>query len=315
MQLRSFPVTDPPFLRPKFRVQTVQAAPPAWHSLLSFLKPQHWLLPMVAMFCGAGMAGPQILPPHDLTLLILGLTLVGPLLGGAGRAINAYFDRDVEADPDRPDPFGRLSADAIVATMGILSLLALLVAHHLGAFAFNVTALTLATHFALNAPPLRLRRQTWWNVVFYGIISLGGPWILGGALFNSLSENSIVLASLFGFGAVGLQLAGTLHRGLGERRAGLQTLAALLGPEIGAWIAALVIDTSLLGAAIVCLGAQALIASGGLLVLLLMQLGLQVAGFQQPASKRHAYATASVILYMAAMMLSVASMPPALPAL
>lgn len=306
MQLRSFPVIDRAVATvPEITVTTVKAAPPVWKTVLGMLRPHRWALPMVALLCGALISGGETTLRDHGAALALGLLLVGPLLTGAGSAINAYFDRDVAAhhayDLLRS---ARLNQDAIVATLGVLSVLSLLVAHQLGSFAFNVTSLTLAIYFALNAPPLQLRRHTWWNAVFFGLVSAGGPWILGETFVAPISANSIVLASIFGFGALGLHLLDTLHRGAGERRAGLRTLAALLGPEVGLGIAALVIDTSLLGAGIVCYGGQALPAAGAILVALVLMLSLQLASFKRTAIKPSMVYAFSLVLFMAAMLLS-----------
>ena len=119
-----------------------------------------------------------------------------------------------------------------------------------------------------------------------------------------------MLACIFGFGAVGLQLAGSLHRSRGERLAGLQTLAATFGPEVGALIAALVVDTALMGAAIVCFGAQATIPAGVLAGTLLLQLIVQ---FLAPRVNRVAVSAVSMVLYMVAMGVGASSLFNALP--
>ncbi|MNX97213.1 bacteriochlorophyll/chlorophyll a synthase [compost metagenome] len=125
---------------------------------------------------------------------------------------------------------------------------------------------------------------------------------------GGVTQSAIELAAIFSFGAVGLHLLDTLHRGEGERRAGLQTLAAVFGPEVGAGIAALIINTSLLGAAIACAGAQVMHAALGIALTLLAQFTLQYVGFRQPAGKRGAFAVLSFALYMAAMALAASAL-------
>lgn len=310
MQLRAFPVIDRRVMTmPEITVTTRPAAPPAWKTVIQMLRPYRWALPMVALLCGALLSGGTAAVRDQWAVLGLGLLLAGPLLTGAGSAINAYFDRDVTAHHAYELLRStRINLDAIVASIGVLSLLSLLVANQLGSFAFNVTILTLAIYFALNAPPLRLRRHTWWNALFFGLISAGGPWILGETLVGPISVNSLVLASIFGFGALGLHLVDTLPRGEGERRAGLRTLAAILGPEVGAGISALVIDTSLLGAAIICFGGQALSAAGAILAAMAVLLTLQLASFKRPAIKPGVVYAVSLVLFMAAMLLSATSL-------
>lgn len=310
MQLRSFPVLDRPAAMPAEITATVSnGPPPSWIKLLRLVQPYRGLTSMVALGCGAAMAGGDLLSPHRLPTLALALLLVGPVLNGAGHAINAYFDRNLFAASERhPEAPQRLTSDAIVATIGILCLLSLMLAHQLGPFAFNVTCATLAIHFALNAPPLSLRRQSWWNGLFFGIVSVAGPWLLGEALVGSVTQSAVELAAIFSFGAVGLHLLDTLHQGEGERRAGLQTLAAVFGPEVGAGIAALIINTSLLGAAIACAGAQVMHAALGIGLTLVAQFTVQFVGFRQAAGKRGAFAVISFVLYMAAMALAASAL-------
>lgn len=308
MQLRSFPVLDRPAAMPaEFTVVVSRGFPPAWLKLLRLVKPYRGLTSMVALGCGAAMAGGDLLAPQRLPLLALALLLVGPLLNGAGHAINAYFDRHLFT-ADRHPEVPHLTSDAVVATIGILCLLSLMLAHQLGPFAFNITCATLAIHFALNAPPFSLRRQSWWNGLFFGIVSVAGPWLLGEALVGTVTQSAVELAVIFSFGAVGLHLLDTLHQAKGERRAGLQTLAAVFGPEVGAGIAALIINTSLLGAAIACAGGQVMHAALGIGLTLVAQFTVQFVGFRQPAGKRGAFAVISFVLYMAAMALAASAL-------
>ncbi|HEY9897957.1 MAG TPA: UbiA family prenyltransferase [Pantanalinema sp.] len=310
MQLRSFPVLDRPAAMPAEREAALPAREaPSWVKVLKLVQPYRGLTSMVALACGAAMAGGDLLSPHRLPTLAIAMILVGPLLNGAGHAINAYFDRHLPGFAERRlEAPTRLTSDGIVATIGILCLLSLVLAHQLGAFAFNVTGLTLAIHFALNAPPLSLRRQSWWNGLFFGIVSVAGPWVLGVTLEGSVTQSAVELAAIFSFGAVGLHLLDTLHQGEGERRAGLQTLAAVFGPEVGAGIAALIINTSLLGAAIACAGAQVMHAALGIALTMLAQVTLQFVGFRQSAGKREAFAVMSFVLYMGAMALAASAL-------
>lgn len=309
MQLRSFPVIDRTVgSTPELTVVAAHEAPGFWRRALEVLQPHRWLLPMVSLGCGVAISSGDSFSKIGWATLAMALALVGPLVTGAGYAIHAYFDRDVqELDGlGRLVLSGRATTDAVVATIGVLSLVSLLVAHQLGSFAFNVASLTLALFFALNAPPLRLRRQTWWNSLCFGLVSVGTPWILGQSLVGAYSQNSILLACIFAFGALGLQLLDSLHRGAGERRAGLRTLAALLGPEVGAGIAAVVIETSLLGAAIIGFGNQAVAAASGLLAVMAAQLVVLLLGVRR-LDHRGLFTAVSFGLFMLAMLLAASS--------
>ncbi|MNR91749.1 bacteriochlorophyll/chlorophyll a synthase [compost metagenome] len=260
-------------------VQTRLATPEglrqlAWKDALTLMRPQQWFLPMGAMLAGSLAAGCGDHLMATLPQLLMGLVLVGPLLAGSSNVINAYFDRDLEA-PGGPLSSGRMTPDLAVAQIAVMALLALGVANLLGPWIFALAIASLFISLAVNAPPLRLRRQTWWNGLFHGVAAIAFPWVIGHLPHGALTVNSGILAGLFAFGAMGLQIMAGLTDADREREAGIRSFAALLGPELGALVSALLVNTAILGAAILCYDGNALAASGALSVLFAVTLAVQ----------------------------------------
>ncbi|GEM_PF-1111881 len=248
--------------------------PLSWKDALLVMRPRQWVLPVGAMLAGSLAAG---CGDHLMTTwpqLLLAVVLVGPLLSGTGNVINAYFDRDVEA-PGGPLSSGRLTPDLAVAQIAVMALLALGAANLLGPQIFALAIASVFIALAVNAPPLRLRRQTWWNGLFHGIAAVALPWVIGHLPHGALTVNSGILAGLFAFGAMGLQIMAGLTDAEREREAGIRSFAALLGAEVGALVSALLVNTAILGAAILCYDANALAASGALTVVFAVALSLQ----------------------------------------
>lgn len=260
-------------------VQTRLATPDrsrglAWKELVRLTRPRDWYLPMGAMLAGSLAAGCGDHLMVTWPQLLLGLALVGPLLAGSSNVINAYFDRDIEPEGG-PISSGRLTPDLVVAQIAVMAVLALGAAHLLGPWIFGLAIASLFISLAVNAPPIRLRRQTWWNGLFHGVAAIAFPWVIGHLPHAELTVNSGLLAGLFAFGALGLQIMAGLTDAEREREAGIRSFAALLGAEVGALVSALLVNTAILGAAILCYDGEAMAASGVLSALFAVTLAVQ----------------------------------------
>jgi bacteriochlorophyll/chlorophyll synthetase len=294
---------------------------------LELSNPAGWLLPMAAFFCGAVASG-QIVPDTTHAIRLgLGLVLAGPFLAGMNSVVNSLFDRDLDAinHPERPLPSGRLSVNSVIAQMWLMGMLVTLYAHMLEnglgtrldavlglgggeqRGVFYLTIASLALIFAVNAPPLSLRRNTWWSGIFFGILAVALPWLTGHLLFGPLSFISTVFAICFAFGAVGLLILAALNNVEGERRVGIRSLSALLGREMGILIAAMLIDTAILAAAILA-APQNLPSVFALVGLCLLQVGLQVAFFRRPSMPTWVQVTAAGV-FVGAMVTAAATLP------
>ncbi len=324
MQLRSFPVVarTTEELRPPLARRTLSL----WRLSLALGRPSSWVLPMTALASGALASGALSLDGDHVLRLVCGLLLAGPLMGGMSALVNALFDRDIDAinSPDRPLPSGQISTNAAIAQMGLMSLAILLYAHgleeglgtHLDSRLglgtsdadgiFLLVALTLGLIFAENAPPLSLRRNTWLSGVFFGFIAVLLPWFMGNLLFGPLTLASALNGVSFGLGAVGLLILLALRKVEGDRRVGVRSLSALLGPEVGFAIGAILVDTAYLAAGILMAG-QRWVSVAGLGGLLVLQVVLQVWFLRRRMPPRWTLA-AAIALFGAGMIVSAATL-------
>jgi chlorophyll synthase len=298
-----------PFASPReILVQTRLATPEglrqlSWKDTLQLMRPQQWILPMGAMLAGSLAAGCGDHLMATWPQLLLGLALVGPLLAGSSNVINAYFDRDIEA-PGGPLSSGRMTPDLVVAQIAVLAILALGAAHLLGPWIFGLAITSVFISLAVNAPPFRLRRQTWWNGLFHGVAAIAFPWVIGHLPHASLTVNSGLLAGLFAFGALGLQIMAGLTDAERDREAGIRSFAALLGAEVGALVSALLVNTAILGAAILCYDGNAVAASGALAALFAVTLAVQSSFLWRGALRERGSVAVVHGLYMVSMIIA-----------
>lgn len=263
----------PPTLR-VLRAETVslplQPERAPWQLSLRTARPERWIIPIAAMLAGALATGQVPATGVGATRLAFGALLCGPLITGLGSVVNAIFDRDLDSvnHPERPLPSGALPLNVLVAQMGLMGMLMLFFAHLLdhglglswsghfgvgstdGSGVFYATLAASALVFAMNAPPLSLRRQTWASGLFNALCVVFMPWLVGILLFAPPVTGALLLGAGFTYGAVGLFTLGTLGDVDAHRRVGLRTLAALLGPEMGLLIGSMLLLTSLVAVAI-----------------------------------------------------------------
>ena len=300
MQLRAFPVRDRVERRDRSVWQTHPWSRPVRHPrIFAALEAQEWPVPIVSVLAGA-----LAVPHADATLatwgrILLGALLMGPVVNGTSSLIANFFDR--AHTPELPVGL----RDTWVALMGGLAILVALLGHVLGDFAFWISMASAGLALALSAPPLRLRREAWWNGLLGGLTLVMLPWMLGSTLMGVSPFEAWLLSTVFAFGAVGLHLGLNLDRSFHERQAGLQTLGAVFGPEVGALMAAVMVDTSLVGAGIVGAGKQspaALLAIGLLAVWMVV---LQILATRMPAGRRGAIFLSMQVLFLLAMVVAV----------
>ncbi len=327
MQLHAFPVLGRTSERLRLTLFSQTEEKPVWLHSLQLSHPAGWLLPMAAFGCGAVASGKLVPDAGGALRLALGLILAGPLLAGMNAVVNALFDRDIDAitNPGRPLPSGKLPINSVISQMALMGMLILLYAqlleHGLGSRIdaslgfgsidvggiFYMTIASLAVVFAVNAPPLSLRRNTWWSGIFYGVLAVGFPWVTGHLFYAPVTLSSALFAGCFAFGAVGLLMLAALNKVEGERRVGIRSLSALLGREVGLLIGAMLVDTAIMAAAILA-APHGLPAVGALGALLLVQVGLQFVCFRRAHTPAWAYA-AAVATFGAAMVTAAASLP------
>jgi chlorophyll/bacteriochlorophyll a synthase len=213
---------------------------PAPAVVLELLKPITWFPPMWAFACGVVSAGVPL--REQWPVLLLGIVLAGPLLCAASQAVNDWFDRHVDAinEPQRPIPSGRLPGRWGLYIALAWSVLSLAVATVLGPWVFAAAALGVLLAWAYSAPPLRLKRNGWWGNAAVGLSYESLAWITGAAAVLGDAAPALpvlLLALLYGVGAHGIMTLNDYKSIEGDRRSGVGSLPARLGPHRAAWVA------------------------------------------------------------------------------
>ncbi|MEL6977507.1 MAG: chlorophyll synthase ChlG [Pseudomonadota bacterium] len=213
---------------------------PEWRTALELIKPITWFPPMWAFLCGvvsaAGAAAPERWPE-----ILLGLLLAGPVVCGMSQAANDWCDRHVDAinEPHRPIPSGRMPGRwGLWIALG-MSALALGLGALLGPWGFGATVLAVFCAWAYSAEPLRLKRSGWVGPGVVGLCYEGLPWFTGAAVISGAMPEPrvIAIAALYAIGAHGIMTLNDFKALEGDRRMGVRSLPATLGPERAARVA------------------------------------------------------------------------------
>jgi chlorophyll synthase len=215
---------------------------PAGTAILELLHPITWFPPMWAFGCGVVSSGQPVL--ENWPLVVLGVTLAGPLVCGTSQAVNDWFDRHVDAinEPGRPIPSGRVPGRWGLGVATLWTLLSLVVAASLGTWVFWAAALGLALAWAYSAPPLRLKGNGWWGNTAVGLSYEGLAWVTGAAVMlgGVLPDwRILVMAGLYSAGAHGIMTLNDFKAIDGDRRMGVRSLPVQLGVSGAAWAACL----------------------------------------------------------------------------
>ncbi|HEY9764801.1 MAG TPA: UbiA family prenyltransferase [Chroococcales cyanobacterium] len=306
MQLRSLPTLEPVRLPQGI----AQPAPTRFSHFFALIRPTFWLAPIWALLCGVLTTGEIPSTLNSFLRIALAVLLVGPILSSSFHLLRSFFERDLDAInfPFKPLPTGKISPDRVVALAAFALIGGLFIAQLLGPVPFGLSAFAFLLTLILDAPPVQLRRNSWLSPLACALTTVGIPWILGQSLFASLSIPSLVIPGIFAFGYIGIDLFFALPHIEHDRRVEIRSLVAVFGKEVGIGIAALLIDTALLGATILCLGSQNLVISGFLLTTLILQVSLQVALFATLGkNEKNWHLPIASVLFGVAMMLAAAA--------
>jgi chlorophyll synthase len=289
---------------------------PAGAAVLELLKPITWFPPMWAFGCGVVSSGEPVL--ENWSLVLLGVTLAGPLACGTSQAVNDWFDRHVDAinEPQRPIPSGRMPGRWGLAIAITWTGLSLLVAASLGTWVFWATALGMAMAWAYSAPPLRLKRNGWWGNTAVAFSYEGLAWITGAAvMLGGVLPNwrILLLAGLYSTGAHGIMTLNDFKSVEGDRRTGVRSLPVQLGIRGAAWAACLFMAAPQL--AVIALLAvwqrpQHALAVG---VVLLVQLLLMIRFLRAPREQAAWFSAFGVSVYVTGMLVSAFALREMLP--
>jgi chlorophyll synthase len=218
------------------------APAPALPAVLELLKPITWFPPMWAYGCGVVSAG---LPLADRwPSLVAGILVAGPLVCGTSQAVNDWYDRQVDAinEPSRPIPSGRVPGNWGLYISVLWTALSLVVATLLGPWGFVAALIGMALAWAYSAPPFRLKRNGWLGNSAVAVCYEGLPWFTGAAVMTATLPDwrIVVIAALYSFGAHGIMTLNDFKSIEGDRRMGIGSLPARLGPERAARLACIV---------------------------------------------------------------------------
>lgn len=216
-----------------------QSARTTFAAVVELSKPVTWFPPMWAFMCGVVSSGAVSF--ETVPLLLGGIILAGPLLCAGSQTVNDWFDRHVDAinEPDRPIPSGRIPGRWGLWIAIFWSVAGLAWAAMLGPWVLLGAALGVALSWAYSAPPVRLKRSGIWGPLSVGVSYEGLAWFTGAAVMAQAlpDARTIILAALFSAGAYGIMVLNDFKAIEGDRRMGLGSLPAVLGPERAAWIA------------------------------------------------------------------------------
>jgi chlorophyll synthase len=270
------------------------------------LKPITWFPPMWAYMCGAVSAGVPL--GEHWPALLLGMLLAGPFVCGTSQAVNDWYDRDVDAinEPGRPIPSGRIPgqwglAIAILGTLASLALAALL-----GPVVLAATIVGLLLAWGYSAPPLRLKRSGWLGPLAVAIAYEGLTWFTGAAVMQGAVPGApqLWLAGLYAAGAFGIMTLNDFKAVEGDARMGIASLPVTLGVRPAAVLACLAMLVPQLAVIGLLLHWEALLAAGGVLLLVVGQLGLMARLLGDPARLAPWFNATGTTLYVLGMLVA-----------
>jgi len=274
--------------------------------MLRLIKPITWFPPIWAYLCGSVSVGVPL--AGQWPMVILGMVLAGPIVCGMSQAANDWCDRHVDAvnEPDRPIPSGRIPGRWGLYIALAMTVLSLAVGWLLGPWGFGATVVGVIAAWAYSAEPVRLKRSGWWGPGLVGLSYEGLPWFTGAAVLLSGAPGFeiVTIALLYAFGAHGIMTLNDFKALEGDRQYGVRSLPVVLGPEVAAKIACMVMTLAQL------LVVSLLLVWGkpwhglAVLVLLVVQFAAMRVLFADPKGKAPWYNGTGVVLYVAGMMVS-----------
>jgi chlorophyll/bacteriochlorophyll a synthase len=271
---------------------------------VALMKPVTWFGPMWAFLCGAIASGATGWNLPDISRILLGIVMAGPILCGISQVINDYFDREVDAlnEPNRLIPAGLVSLKQVVVTILLLMPIGIAIALYLGRGVSILTGVGLLLAMSYSAPPLRAKRNGWVGNSLVAISYEGLAWMAGHLAFAPLTGASILIALLYSFGAHGIMSINDYKSIVGDRLSGIRTIPVLYGPKRAAWLIVLTMNLAQVGViAAFALWGNWLIA-GIVLVIVLLQLPIQRRFIQQPTELYLKFSAIGVSFFVWGMM-------------
>ena len=251
---------------------------------IALMKPITWFAAMWAFLCGAVASGGLELSFADITRLLLGITMAGPILCGMSQVINDYFDREIDAlnEPDRLIPAGLVTDGQIIGTIIALLLVGFSLALVLGEKVAMLTGIGIVLALVYSAPPLRAKRNGWVGNTLVAIAYEGLAWLAGHVAFGTLSPESILIAALYSFGAHGIMSINDYKSIEGDARVGINPIPVLYGPHRAAWMIVITMNVAQAGVILAMLVWGNWIAALVLVGIVMVQIPTQRTFLQDP---------------------------------
>jgi len=266
-------------------------------SLRSFAKPGTWFAPMWAIMVGAIGSSGSTWSLSTIGRVLLAMLMAGPLLCAFSQVINDHFDRDVDRinEPLRPTAADRLGGRAVALVAVVLAALALTIAFYLGRTVGYLAIGGMALAIAYSAPPIRLKaRDGWLANTACAFAYEGIAWVAGAATFGTVTQGTLVLATLFSFGAHGLMTLNDFKSVAGDLQLGLRSIPVMLGPRKAILQAVSFINAFQMLAFVYVAWQGVWLAAAAMSLLLLVQLPMQRKLAADPAKLAPWYCAAAI---------------------
>lgn len=281
-------------------------------AVLELFKPVTWFAAMWAFMCGAVSSGQPFF--GNLHLILGGMLLAGPMVCASSQAVNDWYDRHVDAinEPDRPIPSGRIPGRWGLYLAIIWSSLSLLLGLALGIWAFAATCVAVFLAWAYSAPPLRLKLNGWWGNAAVGISYEGISWFTGAAVLLGALPHPYVLFLAFAYsvGAHGIMTLNDFKSIEGDRRMGVRSLPAQLGPDRAAVLACVVMAAAQIAVIFMLAGIGRPWHAVMIIGLLCAQILLMIDLLSDPRGKAIWYSATGVTLFVLGMLVSAFAVAP-----
>jgi chlorophyll synthase len=290
--------------RPGFRIEP--------SAILPLMKPVTWFPPMWAFACGVVSTGQSV--TDNISILLRGVILAGPLMCAMSQTMNDYFDREVDAinEPERPIPSGRISRQASwLITFGLI-LTGFLVALSIHPYVVGLAFLGVLMSHAYSGPPIRAKRNGWFGNLIVGLAYEGVAWLTGSFSITQgvPSGESIALAIIFSLGAHGIMTLNDFKSIVGDNIRKVASIPVQLGEKNAAILASVVMDIAQLAAIAILVSKGSMITAGIASALLVMQLPMQKILVGRPGEKAVWYNAFGTLLYVLSMMVCAVGIRP-----
>ncbi|HWQ26571.1 MAG TPA: chlorophyll synthase ChlG [Chlorobaculum sp.] len=290
--------------RPGFRIEPSAIVP--------LMKPVTWFPPMWAFACGVVSTGESV--SDNISILIRGILLAGPLMCAMSQTMNDYFDREVDAinEPERPIPSGKISKQASwLITFGLI-LTGFLVALSIHPYVVAIAFVGVLMSHAYSGPPIRAKRNGWYGNLIVGLAYEGVAWLTGSFSITQgvPSKESIALAIIFSLGAHGIMTLNDFKSVVGDRIRKVGSIPVQLGEKNAAILASVVMDAAQVAAIAILLAKGSMLSASIATALLVFQIPMQKVLIAHPAEKAVWYNAFGTLLYVLSMMVCAVGIRP-----